>query len=148
MRFQIEIAAEKMYEAGEMASRFLMNGESLIAAHKKQFTYVGTMSNKDVAADIMRRCRHLSVTVLPWKPFNPFTSAIATTYKDRPGLIYINIRKLSSRNVSDYVATLVHETLHVIGYGHGSNSGQGKEPKLSSVPIAVASIAKEWVGRA
>jgi hypothetical protein len=84
--------------------------------------------------------------VLAWKPINPWTSAIATTFKNKPGKIFINVRNIPQRSVEDYVATLVHECCHLppISYGHGSNSNQGSPEKLNSVPIWLASKAKEW----
>jgi len=78
------------------------------------------------------------ILVEPWKPFNPWTSAVATTFKNKPGVIFINVRKINQRSAIDYARTLVHEWAHVSGYGHGSNSNQGSTEKLKSVPIWLA----------
>lgn len=76
--------------------------------------------------------------VEPWKPLNPWTSAIATTFKDKPGVIFINVRKINQRSAREYAATMVHEFCHLAGYGHGSNYNQGSVEKLQSVPIWLA----------
>jgi hypothetical protein len=80
--------------------------------------------------------------VLPWKPFNPWTSAIGTTFSSKPG-IYLNVRKIAQRQVADYVNTLVHEAMHKLGFGHGSN--KVTREKLRSVPYAVGALAEQWV---
>ena len=79
---------------------------------------------------------------MAWKPFNPWTSAIATTFKNKPGKIFINLRKIQQRSVEDYVNTITHEVTHILGYSHGSNSPKGKE---NSVPYWLGNKAEEWV---
>jgi hypothetical protein len=137
---------DKLHEASEFASRFFYSSFGLVAKPSKPYTFT-VKSPEQVAMDIKNRHTAFEVRVVAWRPFNPWTSAIATTYTSDPTTIHINVRKIAGRDTSDYVATLVHEALHLMGYGHGDNRNQHREPKLSSVPIAVAQMAKEWFSR-
>ena len=80
------------------------------------------------------------ILIEPWTPWNPWTSAIATTKSNAPGVIFINTRKINQRSAKEYAATFLHEFLHLCKYSHGDNFNQDKEPKLSSVPIKLASL--------
>ena len=80
----------------------------------------------------------LPILVEPWKPLNPWTSAIATTFKNKPGVIFINVRKINQRSTREYAATFCHEFCHLASYQHGSNYNQGSAEKLQSVPIWLA----------
>jgi hypothetical protein len=132
----------KIREAAELASRFFAVG-LLPIKDVKSFTFTN-LDPEYVFNLIASSHTHFKVQVVPWKPRWRFTSAIATTFASIPNVIHINVYKVNSRSKEAYVATLVHEALHVMGFNHGSNSGQGREPKLSSVPIKVAAIAKAW----
>lgn len=135
----------KIHDAAELASRFFAVG-LLPIKDKEQYTFTN-LTPEGVFNLIASSHMNFQVQVVPWKPRWRFTSAIATTFTSIPNVVHINVYKVKSRSKEDYVATLCHEALHVMGFGHGSNSGQHKEPKLSSVPIYVAKLAKEWVSR-
>jgi len=109
---------------------------------QSRFTYT-THTPEQVFNHIASNHENMSATIRPWKPFNPWTSAIATTFKNKPGEIYINVRKINQRTVAQYVASLTHEILHLapLSYGHGSNSPKGKE---LSVPYFLGNKAGEW----
>jgi hypothetical protein len=87
------------------------------------------------------------------EPLTPrFFDFNATTYKDKPNQIFVNAKKKLDKYT--LTGTLVHEICHLAGFNHGTgrltNYFQGREPKLSSVPIAMAADAvawaKEWRG--
>lgn len=84
------------------------------------------------------------VLVEPWKPMNPWSSAIATTFKNKPGVVFMNVRKVHLRAEFEVVNTLVHEFCHTpCGYGHGSNSPKGKQ---RSVPYWLGGRAGDFFG--
>jgi len=143
MKFIVDPSLDYIIQdAAELASRFFAVGLMPIKDYP-QYTFTN-LTPEYVFNLIASSHMNFEVRVVPWKPKWRFTSAIATTFASMPNVVHINVYKVKSRSVSDYVATCVHESLHVMGFEHGSNSGQGKEPKLSSVPIRVAKIAKDW----
>jgi len=132
-------------ESAGMAYTFLEAGLDKVA-EARRYTYTN-LNPQEVADFIANHKDDYEVEVLPWTPKWVFTSAIATTFSDRPGKIYLNIFRINSRSTSDWSATLIHEVMHFMGFGHGNNYSQHREPKLSSVPIQVARIAKEWIDK-
>jgi hypothetical protein len=129
---------KKIHDAAEKANKFLENGLHVILG-KDKFTY--TEDSPEMVFNHLASLAHSDVviTVLPWKPFNRWTSAIATTFKNKPNEIYVNVRKIDQRSVRDYVNTMSHEFCHTPGgYGHGGNSPAGKS---DSVPYWVGSQA-------
>lgn len=131
----------KLLDTKTLAEQFFETELHVILSQSK-FTYTDK-TPEQVFNHIASNHHEMNATVRPWKPFNRWTSAIATTFKNKPGEIYINVRKINQRSVADYVATLVHEALHLapLGYGHGSNSPSGKE---NSVNYWVDKKAEEW----
>jgi len=132
-----------MVESAGMAYTFLEAGLHEVAK-VKNYTYTN-LSPHEVFNFIEKNKSKYIVEVLPWTPKWVFTSAIATTFSNQPGKVYLNVFRLNSRSKADWSATLIHEAMHVMGFGHGNNYWQHKEPKLSSVPIQVARIAKDWI---
>lgn len=144
MKIHVGIESQKIHQAANLAIEFF-EGHLGCILDKDNFTFT-TDTPVQVFNKIASLQHSLEVDVLAWKPLNPWTSAIATTFKNKPGKIFINVRKIPQRSVEDYVATICHECCHLppISYGHGSNSNQGSIEKLNSVPIWLASKAKEW----
>lgn len=132
---------DKILKAEELATKFFETELHVILSQSK-FTYTDK-TPEQVFNHIASNHQNMDATIKPWKPFNPWTSAIATTFKNKPGEIYINVRKISQRSVAEYVASLVHEALHLppLSFGHGSNSPKGKE---SSVNYWLDARAEEW----
>jgi len=77
-----------------------------------------------------------------YKTKSPFSSVIATTYKNDKKTLYLNLRK-NPRRLEDMVNTVLHESLHLAGYSHGDNSPKGKE---ESVNYKVGSLVEKYVG--
>lgn len=78
--------------------------------------------------------------IKPWRPWNPWSKAIAMVKGD--GNIYLNVRMIKTRSLHDYVNTIVHEVMHLLGFGHGDN--YYTEDKARSVPYAIGSLAEKW----
>jgi len=136
-----------MWESVREADNFLVNQAArTVMARADKFTFT-ELSLEEISTRIVLLNQKLLegelpiIKLVPWRPFNVFTSATAYTTPSKPHTIFINTRKLRGRSVKDWARTLVHEWVHVYfpDAGHGSNSGQNKEPKLSSLPIWLAS---------
>lgn len=85
--------------------------------------------------------RMKDVAISTYKTKNPFSKTIAYTYGGAR-TVYFNTRK-NPRDKKEMVNTVIHESTHIVGYGHGDNSSKGKE---NSVPYKVGSIAEKFVG--
>jgi uncharacterized protein (DUF885 family) len=141
MKFYQALIDQKISRARVLAEQFFETELHVILSQSK-FTHTDK-TPEQVFNHIASNHQEMTATIKPWKPFNPWTSAIATTYKRKPGEIYINVKKINQRSVAEYVATLVHEALHLapLSFGHGSNSPKGKE---NSVNYWVDAKAEEW----
>lgn len=136
--------------AADLAHTFLRTKTYVTIDKRGPFTFTD-LSPEQIAvrladhADTLLRTQKY-VDVRPWRPNNPWSKAIATTFSHIPNVVFINTRK--SFATPNYVGTLVHEFCHIAGFGHGegrfSNYNQGSEPKLSSVPIWMAGAATRW----
>lgn len=82
------------------------------------------------------------------------TNIIISTYKKRftksiayrnvgSNVLYFNTMK-NPRVMRDMVNTLIHESMHIKGYGHGDNSPKGKG---NSVPYSLGNISEKYVDR-
>ena len=67
-----------------------------------------------------------------WKPWNPWSKAIAMFDKKYPYTIYLNSRKIN-RTTSSLVGSIAHEFIHLLdnqsvtlSFGHEGNSSKGK----------------------
>jgi hypothetical protein len=69
----------------------------------------------------------------PWSRVIGYTNGIN---------IFVNSRKSTSLEPWEWVGNCAHETMHIIGYGHGSN--RVTPPKLDSVPYFWGNYASEW----
>lgn len=83
-----------------------------------------------------------SVKLLTYRPFNPFTKAIAMTNGD--GAIHFNVYKIHKRSLSEIVGTILHEYAHLCGFKHGSNY-KTKEKCLHSVPYFLSENVERWL---
>lgn len=130
----------KINAAAKLADQFFETELHVILGRRAEFTHT-----KDTVVQVFNHIasnhKDMIIEVLPWKPFNPWTAAIATTFKNKPGKVFINVRKINQRSIAEYVNTLVHESCHLLGYGHGSNSPKGKE---NSVPYWLGVQSEEW----
>ena len=131
----------KLVRAASLAQEFFDTQLHLILGVPR-FTYTD-LTPEQVFNKIASNLDLIDVKILPWRPLNPWTAAIATTFKSKPGEIYINVRKVKQRSVADYVGSTIHECLHLppFNFSHGSNSPKGKE---NSVNFRVGALAGEW----
>jgi len=140
-----DVNSLKIFDAACLATKFFRDVEFAKRTENVIFTYT-----KDYRVDILRKIsdeivervtKRNPVMIKAYRTFNPWSAAIAMTKKSEPGVIYINTRKIARRDEADYINTLVHEFMHIVGYSHGSNSPKGKE---DSVPYRMGSIAEDW----
>lgn len=79
---------------------------------------------------------NVSVWRLPW--YKKFTSAIAYESNNQ---VHLRSTYLESGKLQDLSATILHEVMHVFGYGHDFWATK-KRP--FSVPYAIGQIISEW----
>jgi len=97
---------------------------------------------KDRCGDVylkIKRVDSLLITVTTYRPWNPWTKAIAYAQNNT---IYVNERKLNSLEIADYVGNFCHETMHLLGYQHKGN--YVTEYNLRTVPYVIGSLAEAW----
>jgi hypothetical protein len=134
-------AFPKLHRAASLAESILNNPEFHAEIVKEShFSYTDHTPFKvlhkiRVEIEAKNGRRNELVSVDTYRPAWPWSAAIAKTVKGR---ISLNERKIPSMSELEYVGTLVHEFMHVIGYGHGNNSPKGKE---QSVPYRVGKLA-------
>jgi hypothetical protein len=72
-------------------------------------------------------------------------STVTVAFRNKgSNIVYLNLwkhPKKKNRAMDKMVATYIHEWLHILGFGHGSNNMKGKE---DSVPYMVATISKKY----
>ena len=147
--FAKETNSEKLMEAVQNANKVLDNLDFY-----KRISVIKTFDYSEITGDILSaiiKNSKIEAEVIIKKPLNPFSSATAFTKPKLPNSIFIYSSYLKSRNssVTDIVATLVHEYIHLIDYneldydfGHGSNRREGKE---NSVPYLIESIVRDLI---
>jgi hypothetical protein len=97
----------------------------------------------DKSLDISKSLDNLGYfSISTYRTKSPFSKVIATTYKSDKTTLYLNLRS-NPRPMPDMINTVFHESMHLMGYGHGDNSPKGKE---ESVPYKVGSIASKYYG--
>lgn len=88
------------------------------------------------------RAYPFNVNILTYRPFNPFTRAIAMTNGD--GAIHFNIYKVHKSKLSDMVGTILHEYSHLCNFKHGNNF-KTKHKCEFSVPYWLSSNVERWL---
>lgn len=100
----------------------------------KSFDFTDANGEQVIKSLMAKTC-----TIRTYKTKNPFSKAIATTYRSNAVDLYLNLRK-NPREVLRMVNTVIHECLHNAGFSHGDNSSIGKE---NSVNYKVGLIAQK-----
>jgi hypothetical protein len=140
-----DIDGLKIFDACVLTTKFFRELEFVKLSEGVTFTWTKLKREEimnQISDEIVERVtKRRPVTLKRWRPPNPFTSAIAMVKRGEPCVIYINARKIAKRDEADYINTLVHEFMHVVGFSHGSNSPRGKE---DSVPYRMGQIAEDW----
>lgn len=127
---------QKLMEASVIAEMVLRDANFLQTITDRPLSFTHTTDKPIwVSAKIRSGVLHNEIAVLEYKTWNPWSAAIG--YSDGQD-IYVNIRKIPSLSVLDYVGNFVHEFCHHIGYGHGNNSPKGKQ---NSVPYWCGTLA-------
>ena len=98
-------------------------------------------------AQIIRDYRS-TTQIKTYRPWNPWSKALAYVSPKEPNVIYINSRRLN-RSIASIAGSIAHETIHVLdnkytdaNFGHGNNSPKGKE---NTVPYWIGRRVKELI---
>ncbi len=98
--------------------------------------------SKDTGVDVARKMSLPNPVILSSYCKKPSFGRQTNAYRNvGSNIVYMNTCVKLNR-IEKRVNTLVHERLHVVGYGHGNNNYKGKE---NSVPYAVGAIAEKYV---
>ena len=115
-----------------------------IAAYDK-FDYANV-----TPAEVARLIRDsaLEMTIALYKPWNPFSKAVAYDDPLHPTIIHLNARKMH-RDIGSHCNTLVHECVHAVDtqypetdFGHGNNSPVHKE---NTAPYWIGQLAEQMI---
>ncbi len=131
-RFSNQTTNQRLTVACAMADAILNPGSKLIQviSEKHDWKYGTNMSGEQVAVRLCQRPLE-PIKVMIWRPWNPFTRAIA--YTDGDFMIHFNIYKLEKLETLDMIGTLTHELSHLMGFKHGNNY-RTKDKESFSVP--------------
>lgn len=132
---------KKLKDAAMVANWLLTSSEFYDEIEKvKTFTH----SNED-GFEVSRKLKNnrhiMQVNVKEYKSLWPWSKAIGYFSKRRPRDINVNIRKIDSLDVWDYIGNYIHEKMHMLGYSHKGNN-KYKHNNVDSVPYLVGYIAK------
>jgi hypothetical protein len=136
----IKFVTEMLVEEFEDRTSFINFYQNIKV--KKDFTFTkdeGTKVAEVLKAEANQAFQTDDIEVRPYRTKWPWSSVIG--YSDGEN-VYINMRKINSLSISDYVGNLVHEFCHHAGYGHGDNNiSRNTERKLKSVPYYCGELA-------
>lgn len=107
---------------------------------------MANVTNEMVAA-LLKNHAKLDVEVKTYKPWWPWSKAIAMFKPSKPHTVYLNARRLN-RSDASIVGSLIHEYVHLVdnlykeySFGHGSNSKKGKE---HTAPYAAGRLSNQF----
>ncbi len=84
----------------------------------------------------------ITVRVWPYKSWKWFSKVIAYVNSSKEGIIHFNVKFLTANTVGEVANTLVHESLHLKGYGHRI------KPYVNSVPYRVGGLVEDLAVKA
>jgi len=140
MVFQNCIIDKKMIHAIKWA-QLLLKGSSpmVLAILQKDDWRFNSGKSTDIILKLLTQ--RDPVNVFSYRPWNPFSKAIA--YTDGKA-IYFNIKKLDDISETEIVGCLLHEYAHICGFTHGNNF-PSEEKNDYSVPYYLSQNVKKWV---
>jgi len=140
MRFRNCIIDKKMVHAIKWANNLLKPSSKMILdiLQKTDWKY-----NSGSPSDIILRllAEREPVNVYTYRPWNPFSKAIA--YTDGKA-IHFNIKKIGDLSETEMVGCLLHEYAHICGFNHGNNF-PSEDKNNFSVPYYLSQNVKKWI---
>jgi hypothetical protein len=132
--------------AVKMANNLLNNNNFYQLIRTYQRFDMSDVTN-DMIAALMKRHSTLTITVKTYKPWWPWSKAVAMFKPSEPHTVYLSSRRLN-RSAASVVGSLLHEYVHLVdnlyseySFGHGSNSKYGKE---NTAPYAIGTMAYQF----
>ena len=125
-------------------SRAMEDAESLLAPGSKMMDDLYLKNDFEYGSGnvINTLMIHRVVKIFTYRPWSPFTRAIAMTNGD--GAIHFNIYKISKTTPESKVATILHEYAHIAGFSHGNNY-KTKHKCEFSVPYYLSENIARWL---
>jgi hypothetical protein len=134
MKIYLEINDENVRRAASIVMKHYADSDFLEKIASVEKFNNTLLSPKEIAKLLPTYMHTMVVNVVPYKSFNPFTSAIGYAEGNK---IFINTRRLDL-SVMDRVQNLYHESCHIVGFTH-----RGNRPNiynLHTVPYRAANI--------
>lgn len=142
MRFENRTVFTSISDAISKADKLLKIGSAMTTEVnlKTDWKYDKIAIGTQVTYGLVLK-KYPALRVFTYKPFNPWTSAIA--YFDGNN-VHFNIRKLPDLTVNQITGTLLHEYAHYCGFTHGNN-WKTEEKCLYSVPYYLSENVSRWL---
>lgn len=137
---------ENVRRATKLANKLLDNNNFYQIIRSADRFDMSNVTN-DMVASLMKRHNKLDITVKTYKPWWPWSKAVAMFKPSEPHTVYLSSRRLN-RSAASVVGSLMHEYVHLVdnlyseySFGHGSNYKHGKE---HTAPYAIGTMAYQF----
>jgi hypothetical protein len=139
MKIYVELNDETIRRAASIVMKHYADSEFLLSVAKQEKFNHTLLSPKEISKILPETMRTMTVTIVPYKSFNPFSAAIGYAELNK---IFVNTRKLDL-SLMDRVQNLYHESCHIVGFTH-----KGNRPNiynLNTVPYKAANLFMRYV---
>ena len=138
MKLYVQINDETIRRAASIVMKHYADEEFLRRIREVDNFNHTTFSPVQCAAVLPKHMQNLSVRIVPYMTFNPFSNVIGHAKSD---MIFVNTRKLHLP-LMDRVQNIYHECTHLIGFSHKGNKPNAYNMK--TVPYKAASIFSQY----
>lgn len=131
--------AAKVKAAVEVANK-VTSGAAIGVAFK---SVIFRETNGDTNEQILEKVKApITVKVWPFKSWKWFSKVVAYVNGRKDSVIHFNVKFLNANTIGEVANTLVHESLHLKGYGHAI------KPYVNTVPYRVGGIVEDLAVKA